>query len=823
MGDLLPSRPSFDLSEYEKSFTDSQCRAFKWINSQIDEHRQVQAAIIGPAGTGKSYLLQALIQKMRSQCLVVCKLAPSGVAAHLIGGTTIHNFFCLDLDLNSSLENGTFQTTRLRKTDVIVIDEFSMLDFYLLRTIEGLCRKFAKHGSSRHSWGGRHVILLGDPAQLPAVSGVDIFGTYLWHNFMVLLLREIKRATDPTLSSVLTKIREGICDDHVHKILKSRLQEQDVHHVDLDKTVIICSTRDECAKINDQCLQKITGPICEYEANDSDNHGNGLRAADHQRIQHHRERLPDKLQLKVGAQVILRRNMDIDTGWVNGTLAVATALHQNCVVIQKMSNPSQQIPVPRFRQRIEINGASYSILRHQFPLQLAYAVTVHRIQGLTVQKAIVCLNSSFFASGQAYVALSCVRKLDDMILWDFCPSAIHLLQFYKDLLRWCDCVDVIRPTPSTDIVPFPNRIDDISNAPLTNNADCFDRSVTDDDMQGRTVSFLKQQARKRNRHINSQAPPVKHQKVQTTSNTLNNKFMSNNSLSPTSLNVPNRQVQCLLQFQCVVSRALIEPPQEILAHLVLLASSQNVAAQFNSIRSALELIVNELNLLPLPYANAFSNIRQDMCASNQCHPLLLEILKPVQTTGDGNCMYNALSLSMTGTEHFTHLIRLLCAYALVKYKDTMISAFSDAFPSNTRTAHEQMYERSLVEALQIDVWGTDYQLFPLSLLMNRPIFHYNTFFTVCDITGAMILSLSNARDVTDLAQQFRAFNPSTRCHVLYCSNIHRALLVSGNINALPKMPLCLFNVANQHWVALLLQSHTVAQHLPIPLTRILID
>ena len=60
-------------------------------------------AIIGPAGTGKSYLLQALIKQMRSQCLVVCKLAPSGVAAHLIGGTTIHNFFCLDLEYNSSL------------------------------------------------------------------------------------------------------------------------------------------------------------------------------------------------------------------------------------------------------------------------------------------------------------------------------------------------------------------------------------------------------------------------------------------------------------------------------------------------------------------------------------------------------------------------------------------------------------------------------------------------------------------------------------------------------------------------------------------------
>ena len=119
----------------------------------------MQAAIIGPAGTGKSYLLQALIKQMQSQSLVACKLVPSGVAAHLIGGTTIHNFFCLDLKYNSSLENGTFQTTRLRKTDVTVIDELSVLDFYLFRTIEGLCRKFSKQAlflSTSMGWTTSH-------------------------------------------------------------------------------------------------------------------------------------------------------------------------------------------------------------------------------------------------------------------------------------------------------------------------------------------------------------------------------------------------------------------------------------------------------------------------------------------------------------------------------------------------------------------------------------------------------------------------------------------------------------------------------------------
>ena len=114
---------------------------------------------------------------MQSRRLVVAKLAPSGVAAHLIGGTTIHNFFALDIECNSKLEHGTTQATLVCKTNVLIIDKFSVLDFYLLRTAEGLHCKFARRGSCKHAWGGRHVLLLGDPAQLPAVSCTDIFGT----------------------------------------------------------------------------------------------------------------------------------------------------------------------------------------------------------------------------------------------------------------------------------------------------------------------------------------------------------------------------------------------------------------------------------------------------------------------------------------------------------------------------------------------------------------------------------------------------------------------------------------------------------------------
>ena len=186
-------------------------------------------------------------------------MAPSGVAAHLIGGTTLHNFFSLDTECDTSLENGTVQVTKLRKTDVIVIDEFSMLDYLLFRSAEGLCRKFAKHRVSRLPWGGRHVIMLGDPAQLPAVGRSDLFGTKLWRTFSVLVLREIKRSQDPVLTSVLAKVRMGVCDKEVTDVLEGLVQPPDIDTVQLDRTIVICSTRNECDVVNDLCINKIDG------------------------------------------------------------------------------------------------------------------------------------------------------------------------------------------------------------------------------------------------------------------------------------------------------------------------------------------------------------------------------------------------------------------------------------------------------------------------------------------------------------------------------------------------------------------------------------
>ena len=334
-----------------------------------------------------------------------------------------------------------------------------MIDCTVFMTIEQLCRRFSSKDGRYIPWGGRHVLLFGDPAQLPPVSNTDILNTKTWlSGFSIVQLKEIVRAKDPILSSILLKIREGTVDNKVDSVLKSRLRPININSVDLSHTVIICSRRKEVDEINAECLKYIEGNAHEFVAVDTDTNGQPLREADRLRLSRTATRLPDILMLKQGCRIVLRRNLQISEGWVNGAMCEVLDMTPNCILICKVGFPNNRYPVPRTKQKIDIRGASYAILRSQFPVQLAYAVTVHRVQGLTVDKAIVTLNNNFFASGQAYVALSRVCTLESLTLWDYTPSAIKIAPYYKQLLQCSDSVDVIRSPPYTGPpIRYPDR------------------------------------------------------------------------------------------------------------------------------------------------------------------------------------------------------------------------------------------------------------------------------------------------------------------------------------------------------------------------------
>ena len=166
----------------------------------------------------------------------------------------------------------------------------------------------------------------------------------------------------------------------------------------------------------------------QFEATDTDLNGQPLREADLKQLHLIKTQLPDTLTLKESCRFVLRCNLNISQGWVNRTLCKVLSVMSNCILVCKLGFPEERYPITKTKQKIEIKGA------------------------------IVMLNEHFFATGQAYVALSRVRRLQDLSLWDFNPCAIKLAPYYQQLLKWCNSVDIIKvPTYSGKPIRYPSR------------------------------------------------------------------------------------------------------------------------------------------------------------------------------------------------------------------------------------------------------------------------------------------------------------------------------------------------------------------------------
>ena len=543
------------------------------------------------------------------------------------------------------------------------------------------------------------------------------------------------------------------------------------------------------------------------------------------------------------------------------------------------------------------------------------------------------MGERFFASGQAYVALSRVRNLSDLVLWEFDPSAIHLEPFYQQLLQWCDNVDVIRPTPPTDVVEYPERSHDLlSNEPIPEpsmnddnpksgsiqinfdpsnlDAQCnstkrgrgrprknipSDTSIQTQPKRGRgrprksdqpkpgsiqldsepsnvnpqSTSIMRGRGRprkntpsgsstetqpKRGRgHPRKSQPPDStqcnatsnidtacHPKPQVPDSTPKRcppKRANSDSSgqppskvlkvsTPFSTSTDEPLVHTNVTSACVdllrrVQQLLGGSPQSVLATTLSLNSIQEVIDSLNGMHEAFEAIVQAVNALPPVYASHFSALPTAMSVSNQCHPLMLQTYKPVLTTGDGDCMYHALSRVVCGSEQLSRVFRLLIAYATVKYRDILIQALQHAFPTDPYENHVRKANTLIVHALRTGTWGSDFHLFPLSLLLDRPIFTYVYFYTTSE-DCVRTLMLADIDNVHMFAQKFLAFASGTRQHLQWCSSAQRALLMSGDVTTLPHLPLALF-FAHSHFTALVPLSSAVLQHVPIPFGKVLDD
>lgn len=377
--------------------------------------------VTGRAGSGKSTLLRAIRDLLPDNMAV---LAPTGLAAVNVGGQTIHSFFGLPPRL---LKQDDIRRSRngqvMRRLTYLVIDEVSMVRSDLMWAIDMSLR--INRGRPREPFGGLRLVMFGDLHQLPPVvqdaevaqhlesehGGPFFFSVAALREScgtMLLELNQVFRQRDEGLIRVLNRIREGEVEEDDLALLNEAVRPVRTLG-EGDAYVILTPTNAAAQRINAAYLDSLPGRVFSYEAGVSGDFNPNAHPTD------------STLLLKPGAKVILLRN-DSDRRWVNGTVARISRLTERGIWVEINGKEHEIEPVAWENRRYAFDTAQEKIVEtvagtfKQFPLRLAWALTIHKAQGLTLEKVYIDLGRGTFAHGQAYVALSRCRSLEGLAL-----------------------------------------------------------------------------------------------------------------------------------------------------------------------------------------------------------------------------------------------------------------------------------------------------------------------------------------------------------------------------------------------------------------------
>ncbi len=406
----------------------------------------------GKAGSGKTTVLRRIAYYLRKKGKQYVVVAPTGVAAKNAQGVTIHSFLDLPIDpYRPDLKNKKLYALSdekievVRHIDTILIDEISMVRCDLLDAMDDVLRFYRKN---KHPFGGVQIILVGDLYQLNPVAPEDeweilkkVYDTEYFFSSkafqklkvpMLELLGDYRQKDDQGFLKILNEIREGHMSAATRRKLESRFQEDFVPE---DKDGYICLTTHnyKSRRDNRQQLNKLRGRESVYEATLD-------------RLSKYRKDLPTEVELKLkkNARVMFTRN-DYKNDrplFVNGTLGVVKELHDDLIVVQ--TDSGDRVLVERdtmhFYKYI-IDEAKNKISKieegtfTQFPLKLAWSMTIHKSQGLTFDKVVIDAGKAF-APGQVYVALSRCRSLDGIVLTSrIKEDSIELDERVQDFLK----------------------------------------------------------------------------------------------------------------------------------------------------------------------------------------------------------------------------------------------------------------------------------------------------------------------------------------------------------------------------------------------------
>lgn len=378
--------------------------------------------LTGRAGTGKTTFLKRIQQEIDKHFVIV---APTGVAAIVAGGETIHSFFGLPteiLDANSEIKISPKKQQILSHVDTVIIDEVSMVRCDIIDAIDRILRKLMHNNLP---FGGKQMIFSGDMYQLEPVVGdkaehdmlKDMYGTDLPYFYKANVFRRFRlpaieflkvyRQEDAKFLEILNHVRDCKVSEQDLLRLNARVQE----YAEKDGLAIILSPYKAAAhKINQSHLERIEGKAFAYSAEVEGSFKQKNAPAE------------ETLILKVGAQVMFTRN-DPDRRWVNGTLAEVIELGDSAIKVQLPDGSIHQV------EKVSWEAFSYKYDREtkkmqkelvgvfiQYPLRLAWAITIHKSQGMTFDKIVLDLRQDIFTPGQLYVALSRVKSLEGLYL-----------------------------------------------------------------------------------------------------------------------------------------------------------------------------------------------------------------------------------------------------------------------------------------------------------------------------------------------------------------------------------------------------------------------
>ncbi|MEQ8908190.1 MAG: AAA family ATPase [Vicingaceae bacterium] len=392
------------------------------------------AFLTGSAGSGKTYILNQYINYLKDRKVQVAVTASTGIAATHMNGMTIHAWSGIGVK-NSltrrqlvSLKTKKYLAKHLEKAQVLIIDEISMLHKNQLEMVNQVLQFFK---DNTKAFGGIQIVFCGDFFQLPPIGNMGeksrdkfAFMSQAWNqaNPCICYLTEQYRQSDQALNQILNEIRAG----QISKVAYAKLMEAKHHELEanLEPTQLFTHNVD-VDRINEEELAKIKGKLRTFKA---ESKGNEKLAASLSNS----VLAPFELKLKIGAKVMFVRN-NPEKGIVNGSLGEIIGFTDKGEPSVKLLNGKTITATEEEWSIQDEQGKKLASLK-QIPLRLAWAITVHKSQGMTLEAAQVDLSKTF-ETGQGYVALSRLKALDNLVLQGFNQTALQIdkLAFKADL------------------------------------------------------------------------------------------------------------------------------------------------------------------------------------------------------------------------------------------------------------------------------------------------------------------------------------------------------------------------------------------------------